>query len=182
MSSIILSGPATRIEEVPGSRLDFVCRLYEEVSSAVEEVFGITPLLSHEAFDITGRGQQRRRTELKNATLLIAMPVVGSWRGGADVQLAQQHGVSVIVLCATRCKNDGRVPENLLDGQTTCAIVTYSNVTNAVRQLRKKLYEFKANHGLHRRKPTNAKAAKVKKAERTKKRVRLELYKAKARA
>lgn len=149
---------------------------YADVCSVVTEVFGKAPCLPFTEFEDTGRGRQKRRTQVKDALLVLTVPLTGSWDGGADFQVAQQYEVPTMVLCATRAVNNDHVPRLLLEDKMNCGVATYSNRSNAMERLRTELHAFKANNGLRRREPKrDPKAA-------TAERVRLHLHKMSRRA
>lgn len=156
MKRVFLCAPRPK-EMVGTERQKWAEEFYDDLNWVVRDLFGHDMHLPFWDFPETARGRRNRDAAVKNARLVIAVPLNGTWDGGADIRIAEENGVPIIVLCATRCFNNGHVPQMLLAAQNQHGTVTYSSRKNAYARLRDALVAFKTAHGMRKRQAAVAK-------------------------
>ena len=80
-----------------------------------------------------------REQVCKNTSLLVVVAIVPSWGGGIEVEMANQNGVPVLIICEQE-KLDARKLSRLLRGNPAVVqIIGYDSQANAIEKLRAEL-------------------------------------------
>ena len=137
-------GPLTELNaELAQEVRDF----YEKIGDACREITGVRAFIPHEHFDPVKHANftaqqvdDAERDQVCNKTsLLIVVPIAPSWGGGIEVEMANQSGVPVIILC-----ENGKKISRLLKGNPAVkTILEYHTQDEAILKLKYALDQMK---------------------------------------
>lgn len=98
-----ICGPLT---DLPEEMREPTKRLYEAIADVCEGVFGVRAFVPHEHFDPILHANYEphevdaaeRKQICEKTSHLIVVPLIGSWGGGIEVEMARESGVPVILV------------------------------------------------------------------------------------
>lgn len=132
-----ICGPLTELapEEQPR-----VKRFYERIADACEMVFGVRAFVPHEHYDpkrhasfTPAQVDEAEREQVSHCTsVLVVVAIAPSWGGGIEVEMANVHGVPVLLLCEKE-KLERRLISRLLRGNPAVKeIISYVSPEEAL--------------------------------------------------
>ena len=118
-------------------------KFYQRIGDACQKVTGVRAFVPHEHFDpikhthfTPQQVDEAEREQVCNKTsVLIVVAIAPSWGGGIEVEMANQNGVPVILLCE-REKLQARQISRLLRGNPAVRkIIEYDTQDEALQQM-----------------------------------------------
>jgi hypothetical protein len=142
--SAYICGPLTELTE---GRREWAKGFYVDIAQVCLEEAGVRAFVPHEHYDPVKNAKAtpievdvaERHQVCKRTSILIVVALEPSWGGGIEVEMANQSGVPVLVLCEEE-KLEARKISRLLRGNpAVAAIIPYDHPASALDQLRNKL-------------------------------------------
>ncbi len=138
--SVYVCGPLTELSPEEAVRARW---FYERIADCAESVLGIRGFVPHEHYDPVKHAnftpQQvdaaEREQVCTRTSCLVAVALAPSWGGGIEVEMANQSGVPVILLCE-RKKLQARKISRLFRGNPAVqTIIEYDTEDEALANL-----------------------------------------------
>lgn len=135
------------LTELPLSRQQKIKVFYTKIADIYEEVTGERAFVPHEHYDPIRHARFTPR-EVDNAerhqvcdrtSLLIVVAVAPSWGGGIEVEMANQNGIPVLILCEREKLVQGRISRLLKGNPAVIAVIDYETEEEALGKFRTKL-------------------------------------------
>lgn len=120
-----------------------VKQFYQHIADICEKTIGVRAFVPHEHYDPIKHAaytpqdvDKAERHQVYNLTsLLIVVAVAPSWGGGIEVEMANQSGVPVVIICE-KDKLENRKISRLLRGNPAVRdIITYTREDEALKKL-----------------------------------------------
>jgi hypothetical protein len=140
-------GPLT---ELSSDEQKSVKLFYQHIADTCEKIIGIRAFVPHEHYDPIKHAKytpqdvdKAERHQVCDLTsLLIVVAVAPSWGGGIEVEMANQNGVPIVILCE-KVKLENRKISRLLRGNPAVVdILFYTTEDEALKRLQLKLNEL----------------------------------------
>ncbi len=134
-------GPLT---ELPLDQQSIVKEFYRRIADVCEEVIGQRAFVPHEHYDPIQMPQfstqqvyvAERKQVCEKSSLLIVVTIAPSWGGGIEVEMANQSGIPVVLLCEEQ-KLQNRLISRLLRGNPAVKeIISYTSESDALEKLK----------------------------------------------
>ena len=133
-------GPLTELSVEEASR---VKAFYACIADVTEQVLGVRAFVPHEHYDpikhkdfTPAQIDQAERHQVCDLTsLLIAVPLAPSWGSGIEVEMANQNGVPVVLLCEKKKMAERRVSRLLRGNPAIDQIIEYEGFQDALEEL-----------------------------------------------
>ncbi|MFA5127907.1 MAG: hypothetical protein WC457_02815 [Patescibacteria group bacterium] len=131
------------LTELPPEIREWAKAFYAAVADKCKGVIGVRGFVPHEHYDPVANAnftpQQvdcaERRQVCKCSSVVIVVALAPSWGGGIEVEMANQNGVPVIILCE-KDKLEKRLVSRLLRGNPAVReVIAFKNEEDALLQL-----------------------------------------------
>jgi len=127
-----------------------VKKFYVDIADVCLEVIGVRGFVPHEHFDpIKHRDftppqvdASEREQVTKKSSFLIVVAIEPTWGGGIEVEMANNNGVPIILLCPKDKLDQRRISRLLRGNPAIHQIITYENFEGALTALREFLPEI----------------------------------------
>jgi len=137
-------GPLTEI--APEER-EAVKRFYERIADLCQEVTGARAFVPHEHYDPIKNANAtpeevdsaEREQVCQNTSCLIVVALAPSWGGGIEVEMANQSGVPVLILCEKEKLAQRRISRLLRGNPAVRATLPYATEDEALSLLGEEL-------------------------------------------
>jgi hypothetical protein len=142
--STYICGPLTELPKEEQERVKF---FYTVIANIVEEVMGVRAFVPHEHYDPIKNANYtsqeidaaERAQVCTGTSLLLVVAIEPSWGGGIEVEMANQSGVPVVILCEQAKLEARRISRLLRGNPAVVQIIAYTSEEDALAQLRAEL-------------------------------------------
>ncbi len=124
---------------------DGVCFAWgdKRIADGYEKIMGTRAFVPHEHYDPIKHAQYtpeqvdeaERYQVCKCTSVLIAVPIAGSWGGGIEVEMANRSGVPVIVLCERKKLEKRKISRLLRGNPAVIDVLAYRTQKEALAEL-----------------------------------------------
>lgn len=120
---------------------------YRQIADLCEAVLGIRGFVPHEHYDPVKHAnfsppevdEAERHQVCQYTSVLIVVTVAPSWGGGIEVEMANQSGVPVILVCDREKLKQRKISRLLRGNPAVAAVVEYGTVVEALAGLKREL-------------------------------------------
>lgn len=139
-----ICGPLTGL---PTKQQMAIKDFYERIADLVERISGTRAFVPHEHYDPVKHGdyvpeevdKAERQQISERTSLLLVVAVAPSWGGGIEVEMANQNGIPVIILCKKDDLGKGRISRLLRGNPAVVTIISYDTENEALEKLERGL-------------------------------------------
>ena len=142
--SAYICGPLT---ELSPEDQQWVKEFYRQIADLCQAVVGIRGFVPHEHYDPIKHANfsppevdEAERCQVCECTsVLIVVAVAPSWGGGIEVEMANQSGVPVILVCEREKLRQKKISRLLRGNPAVAAVIEYDTAVEALANLRREL-------------------------------------------
>jgi hypothetical protein len=144
MKSAYICGPLTELPHEQQAEIKF---FYEKIADLFQKATGVRAFVPHEHYDPVKNADftpkqvdaAERKQVCENSSLLVVVAVAPSWGGGIEVEMANQSGIPVLILCHQEKLRARSLSRLLLGNPAVISVIAYSFVEDAIEKLAARL-------------------------------------------